>query len=67
MIWYFVAMTQSELAVKLKIPRTYLNGIIRGKRKPGLNLARRLAREPDIGKTLLELRPDLREILREIL
>lgn len=60
-------MTQTELAKKFGIDRSYFNGIIRGKRKPGLKLARRLAADPSIGKRLVELRPDLRDLLREIL
>jgi transcriptional regulator with XRE-family HTH domain len=60
-------MTQGELAQKYGIARSYLNGIVRGKRKPGLSLARKMSRDPDIGKTLMQLRPDLRELLREIL
>jgi transcriptional regulator with XRE-family HTH domain len=53
---------QIELAKELNIPRTYLNGILRGKRKPGIKLAEKISKELDI--PFFELRPDLKELLK---
>ena len=56
-------MTQGELANKLGIDRTYLNGILRGKRQPSVKLAEKI--EELTGKNFFDLRPDLRKIMKE--
>ncbi len=58
-------MTQTILAKKLGIPRTYLNGILRGKRQPGVNLAKKITKLT--GKPFFDLRPDLRKLMKEYL
>ena len=58
-------MKQKDLAKELGITRTYLNGILRGKRKPGIVLARKLAKKR--GESFFKYRPDLKEMLVEAL
>lgn len=58
-------MKQSELAEKLGIDRTYLNGILRGKRRPGIELARKINKI--IGKDFFEMRSDLKKLIKEFL
>ncbi len=58
-------MTQGELANKLGIDRTYLNGILRGKRKPGIVLSEKIVKE--IGIDFFKLRPDLKRLVKEYL
>ncbi len=60
-----MVMTQTELAKELGIDRSYLNGILKGKRKPGLDLARRISKAT--GKSLLKLRPDLKKLFNELI
>ena len=57
-------MTQENLAKRLGIDRTYLNGILRGKREPGLELAKKISKETGI--PILKLKPRLNKILKEI-
>jgi len=58
-------MTQTEMAKKLGISRTYLNGILNGKRKPSIKLAKKIAKL--MGISYLELRKDIKEILLDSL
>lgn len=58
-------MNQSELAKKLGVDRTYLNGILRGKRIPGIELAKKLSKIT--GRSFFDFRPDLKNLLKEIL
>ncbi len=58
-------MTQGELANKLGIDRTYLNGILKGKRIPGVELAKKIVELT--GKDFFDLRPDLKKLLKEYL
>jgi transcriptional regulator with XRE-family HTH domain len=56
-------MTQSELAKQLGIDRAYLNGILRGKRFPGVKLAEKISQIT--GKNFFDLRPDLKKLMKE--
>jgi transcriptional regulator with XRE-family HTH domain len=58
-------MGQKELAEKLEIDRSYLNGILRGKRIPSRKLAKRIAALT--GRHWLEFRKQDKELLRELL
>ena len=58
-------MKQSELAEKLGIDRTYLNGILRGKRVPGIELAKKISKIT--GKDFFEMRKDIKKLLKELL
>lgn len=58
-------MKQLELAKKLGIDRTYLNGILRGKRIPGIELAKRI--NELTGKDFFEMRPDIKKLIKELL
>ncbi len=58
-------MTQGELAKTLGIDRTYLNGILRGKRYPGVELAKKISQIT--GKPFFDLRPDLKKLIKEYL
>lgn len=53
------------LANKLGIARTYLNGILRGKREPGFGLAKKISKE--MGIPLSKLKPKLFKIIKEFL
>jgi transcriptional regulator with XRE-family HTH domain len=56
-------MTQSDLAKQLGIDRAYLNGILRGRRLPGVRLAERICKVT--GKNFFDLRPDLKRLMKE--
>ncbi len=56
-------MKQKELAKKIGISRTYLNGILNGKRIPGVSLAEKI--EKLTGKKFFDLRPDLKKIMKD--
>ena len=56
---------QKDLAKALGIHRTYLNGILKGKRRPGVKLAKRIT--DMTGKNFFEMRPDLRSLIKEYL
>jgi len=58
-------MTQEKLAYKLGVSRQYLNGVLRGKIKPSIRLAKEINKL--IGKPFFDLRPDLRKLMREYL
>jgi transcriptional regulator with XRE-family HTH domain len=58
-------MNQGKLAKKLGIPRSYLNGILRGKRQPGVRLAEKIVAETGID--FFKLRPDLKRLVKEYL
>ena len=58
-------MTQDQLAQKIGISRTYLNGILREKRTPGVNLAKRISKVT--GKDFFEMRKDLKKLIKELL
>jgi transcriptional regulator with XRE-family HTH domain len=58
-------MNQSNLAKDLSISRTYLNGILRGKRKPGVKLAKKISQIT--GKPFFDLRPDLKRLIKDYL
>jgi len=62
---YNEGMKQSELAQKLGIDRTYLNGILRGKRIPGIELAKKISKIT--GKDFFEMRKDIKKLLKELL
>ena len=62
---YNYTMTQKELAKKLGITRSYLNSILRGKRRPGIKLAKKIAATQ--GVSFFTYRPDLKEMLKEAL
>jgi len=57
-------MTQDKLAEKLDISRGYLNAILKGKKEPGLRLAKKISKETGI--PVLKLKPNLNRILKEI-
>jgi transcriptional regulator with XRE-family HTH domain len=56
-------MTQEELAKKLGISRTYLNGILRHKRIPSRKLAKRIAGLTDT--SWINFRPSDKELIKE--
>ena len=56
-------MNQTELAKELKIDRSYLNGILRGKRFPGVKLAEKICKLT--GRNFFDLRPDLKKLMKE--
>ena len=58
-------MKQSELAKKIGISRTYLNGILKGKRIPGIELAKKISKIT--GKDFFEMRKDIKKLLKELL
>jgi len=58
-------MNQKELAQKIGISRTYLNGILKGKRTPGIKLAKKINKIT--GKDFFEMRPDLKKLIKEYL
>jgi len=58
-------MKQKDLAKKLGISRTYLNGIVKKKRIPGRELAKKIAK--NIGKHWLDFRPQDKELLKELM
>ncbi len=58
-------MDQKKLAKDLKIPRTYLNGILRGKRVPSRKLAKKIAEAT--GRTWLDFRPNDKNLLKDML
>ena len=58
-------MTQGELAKSLGIDRTYLNGILRGKRQPSVELAEKISLMT--GKPFFDLRPDLKKLIKQYL
>ena len=58
-------MNQKQLAIKLNIQRTYLNSILNGRRKPSIQLAKKISKAT--GRRLLDLRPDLKKLLKEII
>lgn len=58
-------MKQSELAKKIGISRTYLNGILKGKRTPGIELAKKINKI--VGKDFFEMRSDLKKLIKEYL
>ena len=58
-------MKQEELAKKIGISRTYLNGILRGKRTPSIELAKRISKVAD--KDFFDLRPELKKLIKEFL
>jgi len=57
-------MTQGELAKKLGIPRSYLNGILRFKRVPSRNLAKKISKFTGI--PWIYFRPNDLELLKEL-
>jgi len=57
-------MTQDKLSDRLGISRGYLNAILRGKKEPGLKLAKKISKETGI--PVLKLKPNLNKILKEI-
>ncbi len=62
---FTIFMNQNDIAKKLKIDRSYLNGILNGKRVPSRKLARRIAEMT--GRSWLEFRKCDRELLKELL
>ncbi len=58
-------MNQTELAQKIGISRTYLNGILRGKRTPGIILAKKIVKITR--KDFFDMRPDLKKLIKEFL
>lgn len=58
-------MKQNDLAKKIGISRTYLNGILRGKRSPGIELAKRISKIT--GKNFFEMRVDLKKLIKELI
>ncbi len=58
-------MKQSELAKKIGISRTYLNGILKEKRIPGIELAKRISKIT--GKDFFEMRKDIKKLIKELL
>jgi len=58
-------LTQAEIAKKLGISRQYLNGILRGKVRPGVKLAGKIAEELNI--SFFKLRPDLKDLIKKYL
>ena len=58
-------MKQSKLAKKIGISRTYLNGILRNKRTPSINLAKKIVKLT--GKNFFEMRPDIKKLVKEFL
>ena len=56
---------QRQLAEELGIARTYLCSILNKKVKPGIGLAKEISKRTGI--PVLELRPDLKELFKEIL
>ena len=59
------SMKQKELAEILGISRSYLNGILRKKRKPSLELAEKISKLSSIKVT--DLRPDILENIKKYL
>ena len=58
-------MKQLGLAKKIGISRTYLNGILKGKRVPSVELARKISKIT--GKDFFEMRKDLKKLIKELL
>jgi len=58
-------LKQREIAEKIGISRTYLNGILRGRRTPSVKLARKICKMT--GMDFFDLRPELKKIIREFL
>ena len=58
-------MTQEKLAKKIGISRTYLNGILKGKRTPSVKLAKRISKVT--GKDFFDLRPELKKLIKQFL
>jgi len=58
-------MKQEGLAKKIGISRTYLNGILKGKRIPSIELAKRVSKIT--GKDFFDLRPELKKLIKEFL
>ena len=58
-------MTQEQMAKKIGISRTYLNGILNRKRTPGIELAKRISQLTDKG--FFYFRPDLKKLFKELL
>jgi len=56
-------MNQKEIAKKLKIQRTYLNSILNGRRRPSIQLAKKISKIT--GTKLFDMRPDLKKLLKE--
>ena len=55
-------MKQKKLANKIGISRTYLNGILKGKRTPSIELAEKIAKIT--GRNFFEFRPDLKRLIK---
>jgi len=55
-------MNQGKLAEKLGIDRSYLNGILNGKRIPSVKLAEKLSKIT--GKNFFDFRPDLKKLVK---
>ena len=55
-------MNQGKLAEKLGIDRSYLNGILNGKRIPSVILAEKLSKIT--GKNFFDFRPDLKKLVK---
>ncbi len=62
---FIISMNQYHIAKKLKIDRSYLNGILNGKRVPSRKLAKEIAKVT--GRSWLEFRKCDRDLLRELL
>ena len=58
-------MNQTELAERIGISRTYLNGILNGTIKPSIETAKKISKLT--GKPFFELRPDLKKLVKEYL
>jgi len=58
-------MNQTKLSKKLGVSRTYLNGILRGKRTPSVELAKRIIKIN--GMDFFYFRPDLKKLFKELL
>jgi transcriptional regulator with XRE-family HTH domain len=58
-------MKQGELAKRLGISRTYLNGILNGKRRPSIKLAKKISKIT--GKNFFEMRPDIKKLISEVM
>ena len=58
-------MKQNILAKKIGISRTYLNGVLRGKKIPSIELAKRISKIT--GKDFFDLRPELKKLIKEFL